>query len=68
MDFVVPIVYRVKLKGNEKKYKYSGYRIEKTVELESDGDINCNWCSWYNDWKLVQWLEGWEIRGQLETL
>ena len=21
--------------------------IEKIVECEGDGDISCNWCSWY---------------------
>ena len=22
--------------------------MEKIVKLESDGDTNCNWCSWYS--------------------
>ena len=38
--------HRVKLKESEKKDKYFARKLKKkTVEDESDGDTNCNWCS-----------------------
>ena len=48
MNFVVPVDHKVKLKEREKKDKYLNIASElkkKTVEHESDGDTNCNWCS-----------------------
>ena len=44
VDFVVPADHRVKLKASEKKNKYLDFakELKKTVEYESDGDINCN--------------------------
>ena len=47
MDFVVLAVHRVKLKESEKKDKYLNlaWELKKIVEYESDGYINCNWCS-----------------------
>ena len=48
VDFAVPADQRIKLKENEKKDKYLDLARElknKTVEYESDGYINCNWCS-----------------------
>ena len=43
MDFAVLADLRVKLKKSE-----PSKGIEKTVEHESVGYINCNWCSWYS--------------------
>ena len=42
--------------------------LKKTIEHESDGDINCIWCGQYNyqGWLLV--LENLEIRGWVETI
>ena len=33
-------------------------RIEKPVEYESDGNNNCNWCSWYSHQKIDTWTGG----------
>ena len=49
VNFAVPTDHWVKFKESEKKDKYLlglCLRIEKTEEHESDGDTNCNWCSW----------------------
>ena len=43
MDFAVPANHRVKLKENEKKDEY--HNLARTMEQESDGDTNYNWCS-----------------------
>ena len=50
LHFAVPPDYREKLKGREKKNKYQDLAREwkKNVEHESDGDTNCNWCTWYS--------------------
>ena len=42
--------HRVKLKESKNKDKYLDLAIElkKTMEHESDGDANCNWCTWYS--------------------
>ena len=49
VDFAVPADHRVKLKENEKKDKNLDIaRERKSLEHESDGDSNCNWCSSYN--------------------
>ena len=58
MDFAVPADHRVKLKENEKRDKYLDFCREltkktnkkknskkQTMELESDGDTNSNWCA-----------------------
>ena len=48
-ELCCPADHSVKLKESEKKDKYLELKvIEKTVEPESDGDTNCNWCSWYS--------------------
>ena len=38
---------RLNIKGNEKKRQIlrSIQRTKKAMEHESDGDINCNWCT-----------------------
>ena len=38
------------MKENEKKGKYLDLarELKKTVEHESDGDTNCNWCAWFS--------------------
>ena len=28
--------------------------IKKNVEYVSDVDTNCNWCSWYSHWRIIQ--------------
>ena len=50
VDFVVPADNRVKLIESENKRISTTtlLGIEKTVKHESDGDTNCNWCSWYS--------------------
>ena len=52
MDFVVPADHGVELEESEKRDKYQDLAreiiIKKTVEHESDGDTNCNWCTWNN--------------------
>ena len=47
VDFVILADHRVKLKESEKKDKYLDLarELKKTVEYESDGDTDCNWCS-----------------------
>ena len=72
MDFAVPVNHRVKLKESEKKDYYLDFARElkkKTVEHESDGYTNSNWCSWYSYYIiwLVKELEYLEIRGRVET-
>ena len=54
VDFAVPADDRVKLIENEKKDKYDELvrELKKYVEHESDGDTNCNWCSWYSHQKI----------------
>ena len=57
VDFAVQVHHKVKLKDSEKKDKFQDLARErkKTMEHESDGDINYNWCSlqspkdWYKD-------------------
>ena len=46
MAFSVPADHRVKLKRNKKRDRYLDLTKElkkKTIEYESDGDINCDW-------------------------
>ena len=54
VNFAVPADHRVKLKENEKKDQYLDLarELKKIVEHESDGDTNCNWCSWDNHEKI----------------
>ena len=51
MDFAISAEHGVKLKEREKKDKYYDFamKMKKNVEHESDGDTNCNWCSWYSN-------------------
>ena len=49
VDFAVLADHRVKSKESKKNDKFLDLVRElkkKTVEHESDGDTNCNWCSW----------------------
>ena len=71
MDFSVLADHRVKLKENEKKDKYQDLVRElkkKNMEYQSDGDINCNWCSWYSHQRLIKGLEDSEIIVRVETI
>ena len=54
VNFAVPADHRVNLKEIEKKDKYLDLarELKKTVEHESDGDTNCNWCSWYSHQRI----------------
>ena len=46
--------HRVKLKESKKKDKYLDLtrELKKSMELESNGYTNCNWCSWYSHQKI----------------
>ena len=46
MHFVVSPDQGVKLKEGEKRHTYVDLarELKKTMEHESDGYINCNWC------------------------
>ena len=48
VDFAVPADHRVKFNESEKKdkYLYLARELKKTKNCESDGDTNCNRCSW----------------------
>ena len=50
VHFTVPANHKVKSKESEKKRMYLDQArvLEKTVEHESDGYTNCNWCPWYS--------------------
>ena len=49
VDFAVPADHRVKLQESKKKDNYLDLaREQKNLELESDGDSNCNWRSLYS--------------------
>ena len=45
---------------NEKRDKYLDLarELKKTVERESDGDTNYNWCSWYRYERIDTETEG----------
>ena len=49
MDFAVQANHSVKLKENEKRDKFllENWK-KKTMEQQSDGDTNCNWCTRYS--------------------
>ena len=59
VDFAVPADHS-KLKGSKKKDKYLDLarELKKTVEHESDGDTNCNWCSWYSNQRIGTRMRG----------
>ena len=68
MDFAVPADHRVKLKKTKKRDKYQDLARElkkETMEYESYGETNCNWCTRY---RLAQGLEDLETRGRVETI
>ena len=50
VDFAIPADHKVKLKESEKidKYLDLARELKKTMEDESDGDTNCNWCARYS--------------------
>ena len=54
VDLAAPVNDRVKLKESTNKRYVPGRcsGIKKAVEHESDGDTNCNWCSWYSHQKI----------------
>ena len=60
VDFAVPADHRVKLKESEKRDEYLDLarELKKTMEHESDGDINCKWRARYSHQRI-----GTETRG-----
>ena len=59
LDFTVPVVHRVKIKESEKIKKHGPCpKTSKTVEHESDGEINCSWCSWNSPQGLEEETRG----------
>ena len=52
MNFAPSADQRVKLKESEKK------GIEETGEHENEVYTNCNWCSWYNQQRIIKWTGG----------
>ena len=52
MDFAVPVDQRVKSKESEKDKYLNRAREMKKQWKESDGDANCNWCSWYSHQRI----------------
>ena len=50
MDFAFLTDHRIKLKESEKRDKYLDFarELKKTMEHESDGDTDCNWCARYS--------------------
>ena len=68
MNFAVPADHKVKLKESEKKDKYLDLarELKKTVEYESDGYNNSNWCSLYSHQKWAQ--EDLKITGWIENI
>ena len=43
----------VKLKKSEKdRYLDLARELKKTIEHESDGDTDCNWCAWYSHQRI----------------
>ena len=67
VDFAALADHKERLKRIEKKDKYLDLAAElkKTMEHESDGDINCNCCTWKSKKRLI--LENVEIR-RVETI
>ena len=72
MDFAVPAEHRVKLKKIKKRDKYLDLARElknkTTVNHESDGYTNFNWCSWYGHQRIGERLEDLEIREGVEKI
>ena len=54
MDIAVPVDHRVKLKESEKrdKHLHLARELKKTMEHESDGNTNCNWCTRYSHQRI----------------
>ena len=54
VHFAVPADHRVKPKESEKKDKYLNLarELKKTMEQESDSDINCKWCVRYSQQRI----------------
>ena len=51
MGFAVQVDHRVKLKVSEKYFDLAR-ELKKTVEIESNVNTNCNWCSWYSHQRI----------------
>ena len=68
VNFAISAWPYVKTEGKrkEKKVRRRCERTEKTVEHESDGDTNCNCCSWYSHQRINKgtgWLGNKRTRG-----
>ena len=60
VDFAVPADHRIKLKVCKKKNKYLvlARELKKTMEHEGDNYTNCDWCFWYNKYRIIKWTGG----------
>ena len=54
MDLAISADHRIKIKENEKRYKYADItrELKKAMEHEGDSDTNCNWCTRNNPQRL----------------
>ena len=54
VNFAIPVDHNVKLKISENRTKNLDIAMElkKTMEHESDGDTNCNWCTRYSHQRI----------------
>ena len=54
MYFAIPADDRGKIKENEKKDMYLDFarELKKAVKIESNGDINYNWCTYSGPQRL----------------
>ena len=59
VDFAVLVEYRVKFKEGENRYSYrnASWELQKTMELDSDGDTSSNQCAHYSHRKIRRELE-----------
>ena len=60
MDFAILADHKVKLKESEKRDKYLDLarEMKKTTEHESDGDTDCNWCTWLSHQRIDTGMRG----------
>ena len=67
VDFAVLADHRIKLKESEKKDKYLGRELKKTMEHKGDNYTNRDWC--FSVTKgLLNGLEDLEVGGRVEAI
>ena len=56
VDFPRPADHRIKLKECEKRDKYLNLarELKKTMEHEGDNYINCDWCFWHGNKRIIK--------------